>query len=111
MLKHVTDVQEVVDFIFPSPVLPNPILCLRRLILAPTHCQVDMYNDNILLLIHGDQHTYMVADFLKEVNAAGMVSPSTTIDYISKKQVSFIVLDSFSSCCCLVFILPEYRAW
>ena len=30
---------------------------------------------------------------------------------ISKKQVSSIVLDSLSSCCCLVVIPPKYRAW
>jgi len=50
-----------------------------------TNRQVDMYNTNILKLIHGEQCTYMATDCLKEVNAAGMVSPNSALDYVSKQ--------------------------
>ena len=85
MLKQVTDMQDILDFTFPIHVLANPLQCLRRSILAPTNRQVDMYNTNILKLIHGEQRTYMAADCLKEVNAAGMVSPNSALDYVSKQ--------------------------
>ena len=85
MLKQVTDMQDILDFTFPIHILADPLQCLRRSILAPTNRQVDMYNTNILKLIHGEQRTYMAADCLKEVNAAGMVSPNSALDYVSKQ--------------------------
>jgi hypothetical protein len=86
MLKQVTNVQDILDFVFPIHVLTDPLQCLQRSILAPTNRQVDMYNANILKLIHGEQHTYMAMDCLKEVNAAGMVSSDSALDYVSKQN-------------------------
>jgi ATP-dependent DNA helicase PIF1 len=85
MLKCVENLEEVLDFVYPSDVLADPLRCLKRSILAPTHRQVDAYNNTLLNRIYGAQRTYMASDSLKEVTAAGMISPDSVLDYAAKQ--------------------------
>jgi len=86
MLTRVNELQDVLDFVYPNHVLRDPLLCLKRSILAPTNRQVDVYNQTLIKQICGEQRTYMAADSLKEVNAAGLVSPDSALDYVSKQN-------------------------
>lgn len=79
------EIEDVIAYIYPSTILQNPRDCLKRSILAPTNHQVDIYNDIILTHVQGDQHIYMATDSLKEVNAAGLVSPASALDFAAKQ--------------------------
>jgi len=56
---------------------------MTRSILAPTNLQVDYINDIILNRLHGDQHTYLAADSLQEINTAGIVSHHAALDFVA----------------------------
>jgi len=85
MLKRVTDMEDVIAYIYPSTILQSPRHCLKRSILAPTNRQVNVYNDIILTRVQGEERIYMAADSLKEVNAAGLVSPASALDFAAKQ--------------------------
>ena len=70
-------------FVFPNELLHNPYSCLRRAILAPTHKQVDKYNNMILHWLHGDSWTYLAADSIKEADECSLSSPSACLNYIA----------------------------
>jgi ATP-dependent DNA helicase PIF1 len=55
MLKHVSDSEDIINFVYPPHILQHPRLCLKHSILAPTNRQVDEYNDTILNRVEGDQ--------------------------------------------------------
>src|SRR5882762_7883199 len=85
MLTTVERVEDVIQFVYPPDIMQNAAACLKRSILAPTNRQVDEYNTAILSRVHGEQRTYMAADSLKEVNAAGMISPHSALDYVARQ--------------------------
>ena len=37
LMEHVQTPENLVDFVYPPDILPDPQVCLRRAILAPTH--------------------------------------------------------------------------
>jgi len=82
-LQLTTDPEELIDFVYPPSILTNITACMTRSILAPTNLQVDYYNDIILNRLHGDQHTYLAADSLQEINTAGIVSPHAALDFVA----------------------------
>ncbi|CDO69901.1 hypothetical protein BN946_scf184884.g60 [Trametes cinnabarina] len=84
MLQSVTDINSLIDFVFPPDILHQPQHCARRSILAPTNAQVDMYNDIIINRIPGPQRTYLAADSLREVTDAGLESPHSILDYAAR---------------------------
>jgi hypothetical protein len=47
--------------------------CLKRSILAPTNCQVDVYNSGILKCVDGEQHMY--AYVAKQTPASSVTYP------------------------------------
>jgi len=79
------DMEDVIAYIYPSAILQSPRHCLKRSILAPTNCQVNLYNDIILTRVQGEEHIYMAVDSLKEVNAAGLISPASALDFAAKQ--------------------------
>ena len=79
------DLRDILDFVYPPHILADPLRCLKCSILAPTRRQVDAYNNTLLNQIHGSQRTYMASDSLKEVTAAGMISPDSVLDYAAKQ--------------------------
>jgi hypothetical protein len=91
----VEEMDDVIDFIYPPDVLCHPVDCLKRSILVLTNRQVDAYNDAILRCIEGRKRLYMAADFLKEVNAAGLTSPASMLDFAAKTNTTW---SSFSFC-------------
>jgi ATP-dependent DNA helicase PIF1 len=86
MLTQVNELQDVLYFVYPDDILRDPLRCLKKSILAPTNRQVDVYNQTIIKRICGEERTYMAVDSLKEVNAAGLVSPDSALDYIAKQN-------------------------
>jgi hypothetical protein len=85
MLHRVENFEDVLNFVYPAHILADPLRCIKCSILAPTHRQVDQYNDTILKQIYGPQRTYMASDSLKEITAAGMALPSSVLDYAAKQ--------------------------
>jgi hypothetical protein len=84
VLKSVTDSEQLINFVYPPEVLTNSTACLKRAILAPTHMQVDGYNNTILGRVEGSERTYNAADTLKEVDDVGLVPPDSVLDYVAK---------------------------
>lgn len=85
MLDTAPDANTLISFVYPPDCLAHPHICVRRSILAPTNAQVDTYNDIIINRIPGPQRTYLAANSLKEVDAAGLDSPDTILDYIARQ--------------------------
>jgi hypothetical protein len=85
MLHRVENFEDILNFVYPAHILVDPLRCIKCSILAPTHRQVNQYNDTILKQIYGPQRTYMASDSLKEITAAGMVLPSSVLDYAAKQ--------------------------
>jgi ATP-dependent DNA helicase PIF1 len=85
MLQVTSSITEMAHFAFPDELLHDPYSCLRRAILAPTHKQVDEYNDMILHRLHGDSRTYLAADSIKEADECGLSSPSACLDYVARQ--------------------------
>jgi ATP-dependent DNA helicase PIF1 len=86
MLDTTTSASELTAFVFPSHILNQPLECLKRAILAPTHAQVDSYNNEILSRVDGISRTYFAADSLKEIDATGIQSPNATLDYVARQN-------------------------
>lgn len=87
-LASTSTAEELLQFVFPHEVLEQPLLCVRRSILAPTNRQVDQYNNTIIRCIDGNHHTFFAADSLKEVTEAGSCEsiPSDMLDYLQQHQ-------------------------
>lgn len=83
LFDHVTDADELIQFVFPQEVLAQPEACLRRAILCPTNEQIDSYNSTILRSIHGNKRVYTAADSLKEAEDAGLLPPESVLDYVA----------------------------
>ena len=86
MLQTTTNASELTAFVFPSDILNQPLQCLKRAILAPTHVQVDSYNNEILSRVDGISRTYFAADSLKEIDGTGIQSPDSTLDYVARQN-------------------------
>ena len=84
LMEHVHTPENLIDFVYPPDILPDPQACLRRAILAPTHIQVDAYNKNILQRIEGETRTYLSADTLKEAKDVGLAQPDSVLDYVAQ---------------------------
>ena len=76
--------EDLIDFVYPSHILPDPQACLQRAMLAPTHILVDGYNNNILQCIEGDSRTYLSADTLKEADDVGLEQPEGILNYVTQ---------------------------
>jgi len=83
-MEHVQSPENLINFVYLSHILPNPQACLRRAIFAPTHIQVDSYNNNILQCIEGESRTYLSADTLKEAADVGLEQSDGILDYIAQ---------------------------
>ena len=83
-LRTVETVQDVVDFVFPPNMLSAPVSSSQRAILAPTNAQIDVYNDIIIDQLPGASRTYIAADCLKEVDDAGLIPPTSQLDYVAR---------------------------
>lgn len=84
LIQHVQTPDDLIDFVYPPNILPDPLACLQRAILAPTHIQVDAYNKNILRRVQGETRTYLSADTLKEADDVGLEQPDSVLDYVAQ---------------------------
>jgi ATP-dependent DNA helicase PIF1 len=79
---------ELIDFVYPSEILDDPVTCALRSVLAPTNIQVDNYNAKIMKRLPGDIHTCWASDTLKNLeedsDAVEDAEPSSILDYIAK---------------------------
>ena len=73
------------DFVYPPEILRDPVACLKRAILAPTHKQVNTYNDTIIKQVQGDARTYLAADTQKEAEDTGILSFGAALDYVTQQ--------------------------
>ena len=87
-MEHVQSPENLIDFVYPSHILPDPQACLQRAILAPTHIQVDSYNNNILQHIEGESRTYLSTDTLKDAEDVGLEQPDGILDYVAQHTPS-----------------------
>jgi PIF1-like helicase len=85
MLQITSSLTDMAEFVFPNSVLQDPLSCLKRAVLAPTHVQVDKYNDMILHHVEGETQTYLVADSIKEADEYGLSMPSACLDYVMQQ--------------------------
>lgn len=81
-LNIVYAMEEILDSVFPNTVLGNEIECVESCILAPTNRQVHTYNNAILNRVEGEERICVSADTLKEADDAGLVPPSSVLDYV-----------------------------
>jgi len=58
--------EDVISFVYGQNIINDPAACLRRCILAPTNAQVDLYNAEVLNLLHSTSRQYHAADSLEE---------------------------------------------
>ena len=93
----VTDVKNVINFVYGQDTVDDPVACLRRCILAPTNAQVDHYNTAVLNLLPSPFRQYHAADSLEEhsevVEATNPVSnnpplpnPDAVLDYVRYRR-------------------------
>ena len=90
-LQHATSKADLTLFTFPPDVISNPLLCLRRCILALTNLQADAYNLAILHQIPGVSRSFCAADSLEEHSTVMddsegdvLPTPDAILDYVSK---------------------------
>ena len=74
-IQQVTTPDQLIQFVFPTPILNNPIECNFRSILAPLNHQIDTYNHLVLQKVSGIQQEYLSADKLKEADGVGLAVP------------------------------------
>lgn len=97
-LTRTTSIQDVIDFVYGQDIISNPTACLRRCILAPTNAQADLYNVEVLNLLHSTPRQYHAADSLEEhTEVAEMANfgsegdlplpnPDAVLDYIRYRR-------------------------
>jgi ATP-dependent DNA helicase PIF1 len=90
-LQHAGSRIDLIQFTFPQNVINDPILCLRRCILAPTNSQVDAYNLTILNLLPSQSRHFCAADSLEERTDVSdnledeiLPAPDAVLDYVAK---------------------------
>lgn len=81
-LNVVNSQEEIIEWVFPNTILENVDDCVECCILAPTNLQVQAYNDAVLNRVNGEERTCVAADCLKEADEAGMIPPSSVLDYV-----------------------------
>jgi hypothetical protein len=84
LVASVPSMSDLIHFVYPPNVINDPVACLKRALLAPTHRQVNTYNDIIIASISGESRTYLAADSLKEVDDVGLIPPDSVLDYIAR---------------------------
>ena len=97
-LTCVTDIKDIINFVYNQNVANDPIACLRHCILAPTNAQVDLYNTTVLTLISSPSRQYHAADLLEEHTEAAEVAtigleddsplpnPDAVLDYVRHQR-------------------------
>ena len=85
MLSMMNNASTLSAFVFPPIILRQPLACLKRALLAPTHVQVNSYNEEILARVEGTARTYLAADSLKEISGSGIQTPDSTLDYVARQ--------------------------
>jgi len=97
-LTCVTDVKDIVNFVYGQNITSDPTACLRRCILAPTNKQVDLYNATVLTLISSPSRQYHAADSLEEHTEAAeganigpdtnspLPNPDAVLDYVRHQR-------------------------
>jgi len=98
-LTRTTSAGDIINFVYSQNIINNgPAACLRRCILAPTNIQVDLYNAEVLSLLHSTSRQYHAADSLeKHAEVAEMVNfgsggdsplpnPDAILDYVRYRR-------------------------
>lgn len=78
-LRCTTSTDHLIEHVFPLHVLTDPVSCLTRAILCPTHRQVDSYNGRILSDFPGAAFTFLAADSFKEAEDEGLLPPPVSL--------------------------------
>jgi ATP-dependent DNA helicase PIF1 len=76
MLTTTKKIEDVIHFVYPPDILQNPVACLKRSILAPMNCQVNVYNSAILKCVDGEEHMYT---YVAKQTPAGLPSYTLTV--------------------------------
>ncbi|KAG1766829.1 hypothetical protein EV702DRAFT_1148570 [Suillus placidus] len=65
LIKHINNISDAVDFLFPSHVLDDPTTCLQHAFLSPRNVFVDEFNDIMLDALPGDYESYFSSNTLQ----------------------------------------------
>ncbi|THH03059.1 hypothetical protein EW146_g10514 [Bondarzewia mesenterica] len=65
-LTATTSIDDCIDFLYPSHILPDATLCLNRAFLSPLHADVDNFNSVVLAAHLGDDMLYYSSNALQE---------------------------------------------
>ncbi|CAG8658269.1 17915_t:CDS:2, partial [Gigaspora rosea] len=66
LINTTDDLNNIINFIFPTNVLNNPTACLKRAILCPLNVEVNFINDTILQQLEGDETNLYSIDNLAD---------------------------------------------
>jgi len=75
-----TCIQDLIDFVWPTKIVNDPLKGLTQCILASLNSQVHHYNNIILTWLPGQQHIYLSTDHLKEMDALQFETISSILD-------------------------------
>jgi hypothetical protein len=80
---------DLINFVFPDSVILDPMLCMKRAILAVTNAQIDLYNADILHRLTGASRLYMAADSLDETDTdynanTSPIPYASVLDYVAR---------------------------
>ncbi|THH18147.1 hypothetical protein EW146_g2793 [Bondarzewia mesenterica] len=81
-LRSTTSVDECLNFLYPSHVLPNATLCFNRAFLSPLHTYVDKFNVLALAAHPSDEQLYYSSDALRECDSTD--APELLPDYFTQ---------------------------
>jgi len=84
MLERTSDMNTLIDFVYPPNIVSDALACLGRAVLAPTNRQVDEYNAAVMGLIDGMGITYLSADSFREGEDLGVIPPASILDYVAR---------------------------
>ena len=87
LIHTCTDREDIIDFVFPTPILSNPFQASMRSIICPLNIQVTEYNNRILSQLEGEERIYYSTDSVVEDNVDANDNPMADIDHLNSMHL------------------------
>uniref|UniRef100_A0A8D8QAR4 ATP-dependent DNA helicase n=2 Tax=Cacopsylla melanoneura TaxID=428564 RepID=A0A8D8QAR4_9HEMI len=101
-IRYVTDVNELIETIYPSSVLSNSDLCAERAILSPTYVNIRQINSLIIDKLQGEEFVVYSADSVRNEQDVEHFVNTEALNSITNPSVPNHVMKFKIGCVCII---------
>uniref|UniRef100_A0A8D9BYA8 ATP-dependent DNA helicase n=2 Tax=Cacopsylla melanoneura TaxID=428564 RepID=A0A8D9BYA8_9HEMI len=101
-MRYVTDVNKLIDLIYPSAILTDSDLCAERAILSPTYVNIRQINSIIIEKLPGEEFVVYSADSVRNEQDVDYFLNTETLNSIDNPSVPSHVMKFKIGCVCII---------